>query len=88
MKIKIEMLQEIYNSEINFVLMSPCWDGGFTVIIGPEDPYGVNLSRDNCAYYSDGIQGIETAIDHLIEKVLEIYPDSQFSENMKGTKVS
>lgn len=77
---KTEILQNIYDSEINFALMSPCWDGGFTIVIGTE-PYGETLKPEKCEYRESGIETLDRAIDRLVEKVVELYPDSVFTQN-------
>jgi hypothetical protein len=77
---EIKTLQKIYDSEINFVILSPCWDMGITVIIGPE-PYGCDLSKDKCEYTSGTFKSMGKAVEHLVEKVLELYPDSTFTKN-------
>lgn len=74
---KIEILQKIYNSEINFALVTS-WDGGFTVIVGPE-PYGEILTKGRCEYRSLMCNTLEEAMDHLIEKIVEMYPNSKFT---------
>lgn len=79
MKSKIQIIEDIYNSEINFAIMSPCWDGGYTVAIHPDSPYGDIWNKKGCLYRADHIDGLDNAIDHLIEKVLELYPGSLFA---------
>ncbi len=77
---EIETIQKIYNSEINFAILSPCWDGGITVIIGPEF-YGQDMSAEKCQYRVDGIETVKEAVAHLVEKVCELYPTSTFAVN-------
>jgi hypothetical protein len=84
---EIKTLQKIYDSEINFVILSPCWDMGITVIIGPE-PYGCDLSKDKCEYTSDTFKSMSKAVEHLVEKVLELYPDSTFTKNHRQAKAA
>ena len=74
----IEILQDLYDSEINFVIASPCWDAGVTIAIGPKFPYAPALIPDNYEYISEG-HSILGAIEHLVEKAIEIYPDSTFA---------
>ena len=78
----LEIFQKIYDSEINFAIISPCWDGGFTVVIGPE-PYGVDLSEAKCEYRSDGYHSASAAVGHLVDKIVELYPKSTFAKSRK-----
>jgi len=76
----MKILQKIYDSEINFKLESVCWDGGFTVAIKPNGPYG-----DSGWKIEEGaIYGIENAINRLVELICYHYPDSIFVKNLKG----
>jgi hypothetical protein len=76
-----EILQAIYDSEINFAIYSPCWDGGFTVQIGGE------YDRDKPLY--DDIRPLADAIRCLVCEVFKKYPESTFTkkykELLKGT---
>jgi hypothetical protein len=78
----VEILQAIYDSEINFKICSPCWDGGFTVSIMPDGPYdGTWLVN------ADGSRSIEEAVKVLVRLVLEHYPNSKFAvEWLEGRK--
>ena len=62
-------LQRIYDSEINFCI-STFWDGGFDVKIG--NPMGGYLAETNT-------KKMETAVEWLIDKVLELYPNSFYA---------
>jgi len=73
-----QVLQDLYDSEINYALLAPCWDGGFTIMVGGANPYDETTS--GYEYKSPGHDTLDGAIEHLIEKALEIFPDSVFSD--------
>jgi len=75
-KKNIDILQKIYDSEINFKIESVCWDGGLSVSLKPSNPYDGNPWG-----ITDTVYGIDNAINRLIELIAEHYPMSQFILN-------
>jgi hypothetical protein len=63
-------LQRIYDSEINFTI-STDWGAGFQVIFGSG--YGNELHEKSWFI------NINEAIEWLIQKVVEFYPESQYA---------
>jgi len=78
----VEMLQRMYDSELTFSLSSDCWDGGFTVKVGAQDPYG-----EKWAVTEQCVEGAEFALSVLLDMVLLHYPDSTFTKEMDGISV-
>mgnify|MGYP001587684965 CR=1 FL=1 len=70
-----EILQAIYDSEINYSISSPCWDGGFTAQLGGEFDSD-RIVNDNCYKLVD-------AVKWIMEKVFEQYPESTFTQKYK-----
>ena len=71
------ILKDLYDSEINFGIVSPCWDGGYTVMIGGACPY--NIEQDSFEYVESGILSLEAAINTLRDQAIAIYPESVFT---------
>ncbi len=78
----IEMLQRMYDSELTFSVSSDCWDGGFTVKVGAQDPAGTTWAKEE-----SGIDGIELALAELLDMILEYYPDSKFTKEIDGVNI-
>ena len=69
----MEILQDLYDSEINFRL-SCFWDGGFDVEIGdPINGFRAQGSGDTIA----------EAVEWLKRKVFDLYPNSDFSRKYR-----
>lgn len=66
--------QKIYDSEINFKISAPCWDGGFTVSLCPDGPY------DGTWLVNAYVDTFAEAIEKLIELVLKHHPESKFAK--------
>lgn len=70
-----KILQAIYDSEINYSISSPCWDGGFTVKLGDElNGFLAETNGELC---------FANAIKWLIGKVFQHFPDSKFTKENK-----
>lgn len=67
----MKILQDLYDSEINFEL-SCFWDGGFTAQIGDE----VNGFVAKESFYK-----LNNALEWLKETAIKIYPRSLFAHN-------
>jgi len=79
-----QILQDLYNSEINFAVESPLWDDGFQVSTG-----GCKTMSGGYGYASAlRLATIDEAVKHLVEKVIEIYPDSKFAKKYKVNEVA
>jgi hypothetical protein len=72
----VDVLKRIYESEINFSIRT-FWDAGVEVAI--LDGYGDIVWRGVYETY-------DLAIAKLVEKVLEIYPGSEFAQEVKKKK--
>ncbi len=70
----IQLLQKIYDSEINFKI-DTFWDGGFTVKLG---------DRINGYKWESDYDHIEEGIYNLIKRTCEFYPKSTFAKWMEG----
>ena len=68
----MSILQDIYDSEINFEI-SCIWDAGFVVKLGDADGFIAEGS-----FYT-----IAECEDFLRKQIIKIYPDSEFSKNNK-----
>ena len=67
-----EILQHIYDSEIN-IEISWFWDGGINWKIGDEsNGFKASNFRD--------IYDIDTATKDLCDKIIKIYPNSEFTK--------
>lgn len=67
-------MQELYDSEINCQISS-FWDTGYTAKLGDE----MNGFVD-----SRGFETIEDAMNWLVHRAIEIYPDSEYAHNRKA----
>ncbi len=72
------ILQDIYDSEINFSI-SCFWDGGFEVKLGDVG----NGYKAECG----GIYGMENVVKWLKEEIIEHIPDSDFAEKYKRKRM-
>lgn len=68
-----EVLEALYNSEINASLSS-FWDGGWSVYLGDD----MNGYKADEVFYD-----LAPVADWLTEEAIEHYPDSVFSKNRK-----
>ena len=65
-----DILQEIYNEEINMTI-SWFWDEGIDIIIG-DDANGIKAKSN--------FDTIKEAMRWLSKKIVELYPDSDFAK--------
>lgn len=70
----MEILQKLYDSEINFRL-SCFFDAGFEASLGDEIN-GFKASDEN-------FETLEEAIDHLVNMAKKFYPESEFSRTIE-----
>ena len=70
----MDILQELYDSEINFHL-STLWDGGFDWRLGDEMN---GFKASGCGLTLDD------ALDALVQATLEHYPDSVFAVSKRA----
>jgi hypothetical protein len=70
----MDILQQLYDSEINFSL-SCFWDGGFDTVLG---------DRINGIKSEITADTIAEALEWLKQKAIEFYPYSEFAEAMQG----
>ena len=66
---KLEALQALYDSEINFSI-STFWDGGFDVKLGSEMGFSASANFktfNECIYW-------------LVDEAIKEYPNSKFAE--------
>lgn len=68
------MLQDLYDSEINFAI-SCHWDGGFGVRLG-----GGLYNDEKNWQVSDNVRTFEEAEEWIKQKAFEFYPDSVFTK--------
>jgi hypothetical protein len=68
------ILQDLYDSEINFSIVT-FWDNGFEVKLG-DDMNGF-VASGNAAQFSN-------AVEWLMVRAIEKYPDSIFAKTYRG----
>ena len=69
----MDILQEVYDSEINFRLAC-FWDGGFDVEIGDA----LNGFKARSIVFT-----VAEAVEWIKSKALELYPNSEFSRKYR-----
>lgn len=69
----MDTLQKLYDSEINFAIISCFWDGGFTAKLGDE--------LNGFIWEQDELTTLDLAVDALVKAVLDAYPESAFAKN-------
>ena len=70
----MDILQALYNSEINFSLTTQ-WDAGFTAKLGDEYN-GFGLTEKT-------FKTLQEAVDYLEELAVKQYPDSNFARGRR-----